>query len=209
MKILKSEASTYLLHRIGAIIAFAGTSLFVIFFTANQRILNEAIGRAYFFWAWGLIMTAIPLIVGLSWRDTLKCLLFIFPIMGTVGALAFVLPAEALPDFLSILTIVLILVMIFLKRSHRKSVILDLRPKISQHALAESLAIFAISWVCASMLQFLGMTSSLIGSSVVTAYLFLWTIFFTAISMIIALARVLSGKVGRRKMSNSDDGNMR
>jgi hypothetical protein len=204
MKILESEASTYLLHRFGAIIAFAGTSLFILFLTVNQPVLNETIGRAYFFWIWGLIMATIPLIVGLSWKDTSKCLLFIFPVMGGVGALAFVLPAEALPDVLSSAAIILILIMILLKRSHRKSLILDLRPKISKYTLAESLAIFAVSWICASVLQFLGIMSGLIESSL-TTYLFLWTTFFAVISMIITLARVLSGLTSQQKIPNPDE----
>lgn len=135
-------------------------------------------------------MATIPLITALSWRDSLKCLLFILPLMGVAGALAFVIPIEALLRVLSILTITLILVMVLLKKSNRKSIILDLKPHISPYTFAESLAIFAVSWVCASVLQLLGVVSDLIGSSPVATYLFLWTGFFTVLSIIVAAARV-------------------
>jgi hypothetical protein len=191
---LKSELSIYLRHRIGAALGFAGTSLFVVFLTENQPVLDGALGKASFFWAWGLIMTTIPLITGLSRRDSIACFLFILLLMGGCGALAFVLPIEALLRVLSILTITLVLVMMLLRKSHRKSFILDLKPNVSPYTFAESLVIFAISWICASTLQFLGVVSGLIGSSPVATNLFFWMVFFVALSVLVMVAHLVKRK---------------
>jgi hypothetical protein len=190
---LGSDTTTYLLHRIGAIFGFAGISLFVIFFTENQSILNEAFGRAYFFWVWGLIMATIPLIVGLSRGDSLKCFFFIFLLMGSFGALALVVPADALPRIVSIVTIAILLVSMLLKRSHRGSLILDLKPNASPHTFAESLAILAVSWACASALQFSRvMSGAFTFSSPIAEYMLLWIVFFVIVSLILMVTRTLT-----------------
>ena len=187
---LQSGVSVYLQHRVGAIFGFVLGSLFLAFFTQNQPILNGALGRAYFFWAWGVIMATIPLIIVLSWRDSLVFLILALPFMGGCGALAFVTSPEVFPNVMVLVMLAFVSILALLAKNHRRFRFLDLKARLTPYMFAESLVIFAISWVCASVMQILGAVSGLMTSSPIVTYIILWTLFFAVISTIIGAVRV-------------------
>lgn len=177
------------MHRVGAIIGFTAGYLFFAFLTENQPILNGPFGKAYYFLAWGLIVVIAPLIMVLPKRDSAVFVLLNLPLVGVCGIVAFVLPAGVWPHVWVILMLGFVLALVLLTKS-RKFRFLDLQPKVSPHMFAESLAIFAISWVCAFALQFLGVVSGLTGSSPIATNLFIWTVLFAIMSVIATLAHV-------------------
>jgi FtsH-binding integral membrane protein len=182
------------MHRIGAVIGFTVVCLFVIFLTENQPVLNGSVGKAFFLWAWGLIAVAIvPLVMVLSKRDSVIFLLVTLPFFGICGAMAFVLPADVFPHVLVTMGLVFVLALALLTKS-RKFRLPDLQPKVSPYMFAESVVIFAVSWVCARVLQFLGVISDVIGSSPIATNLFLWMVFFAALSVIVIVTRFVRRK---------------
>jgi uncharacterized membrane protein AbrB (regulator of aidB expression) len=153
---VKSQAQIYVLHRIGLIFGFAGALFWAAFSIENLSTLGEPIGRGLFFSSPGLILIAGPLILGLSRQDSFRFLLFELSLFGTYGLLALGLPADILPRGLSILTIVLLVLLIGLKRSHRNPHILDVKANLSPSTFIESMALFAVSFAIAFLLQLLG-----------------------------------------------------
>jgi hypothetical protein len=190
---IDAELSTYLIHRVGTIIGFTAVCLSLAFLTEGQSILNGPVGKAYFFWAWGLIVAIAPLVMVLPKRDSAVFLLLGLPIVGVCGVVAFLLPAEVWPHILVILMLGFVLALVLLTKS-QKGRFLDLQPRVSAYMFAESLVILAVSWVCAFAMQFLGFVSSLIGSSPVVANLFYWVASFVAVSVIAMMAHVVRCK---------------
>jgi hypothetical protein len=182
--------SIYLMHRVGAIIGFTAGCLFLAFLTENQPILNGPVGKAYFFWAWGLIVAIAPLIMVLPKRDSAVFLLLGLPIVGVCGAVTFLLPEEVWIDVVPLIMLGFVLALARLSKS-KKVRLLDMRPRVSPYMFAESLVLFAMSWVCASALQLVGVFSGLISSSPVAVNLLLWAAFFVALSLIAIVAHVV------------------
>jgi len=147
-------------------------------------VLNGAVGKAYFFLAWGLVVAIAPLIMVLSKRDSVVFLLLGLPVVGVCGAVVLLLPAEIWPHVWVVLLLGFVLALVLLTKN-RKSRFLDFQPRVSAYMFAESLVIFAISWICASALQFSRVVSSInTFSAPIAVYWLLWMMFFAFISLI-------------------------
>jgi hypothetical protein len=180
---MRLELSTYLMHRVGAMVGFSGGCLFFAFLTENQAILNGPVGKAYIFLVWGLFVVIAPLIMVLPKRDSAVFILLNLPLVGACGIVVFVLPEGVWPHVWVILMLGFVLALVLLTKS-RKFRFLDLQPKVSPYMFAESLLIFAISWVCAFALQFIGFVLSFNGSSPIAVNLFIWTVLFVITSLV-------------------------
>ena len=194
-EIVKTHVRIYLLHKIGLVLGSVAVLIWLSFFIENPRILDEPFGRGLFFLSPGLVLATGPLIFGLSRQDSLRFLFFELSLFGTYGVLALALPADVLPRSISILTIVVLVLLIVLKRSHRDLHILDMKSGITSSIFIESMSIFAVASAIAFLLRSQGATFATVGTfSDITTYLLLWAIIFVVLSLAAIPVRIIRNR---------------
>lgn len=187
---MNQSKRVYLKHRLGfAIFITILTFLIIIFFESNFREIVIAT-PSLFFWIGSSLLLSVPLIGGLSLKDSLKFFAYSLPLFFLFGLFALIIPTHLLTRSISILAIIWILVLTFLIR--RKPEVFDLKPRISPLTFLETIVIWGLSSLCSHLIRsFKLMDTVIVSISPLTNYLLLMLMFYIAFSIVTIASRSL------------------
>lgn len=180
----------YLKHRIGSAIVIADFTLLFIIFLESGLVRENIIESALFFWTWSTLLLPVPLIGGLSLKDSLKFFAYSLPLFFLFGLFALIIPTRLLARSISILAIIWALVLTFLIR--RKPEVFDLKPRISPLTFLETMMMGFLSYLCSYLIISFKLIDTAVASlSPFANYFVLTLIFYIALSIVAIASRFL------------------